>query len=48
MSTEPEAVFILASGGAVGAFPRVVDDKPLNFEYQPDRQVFDDREMPGE
>jgi len=41
---EPVAVFIRASGGAVGAFSRVVDGKTLTFEYRQDRQVFVDRQ----
>lgn len=44
VGAEPVAVFIRASGGAVGAFSRVVGDKTLTFEYQPDNQVFVDHE----
>ena len=36
VDTEPVAVFIKASGGAVGAFSRVVDGKTLIFEYKQD------------
>jgi hypothetical protein len=44
VGTEPVAVFINASGGAVGAFSRVVDGKTLTFEYQQDSQDFVDQE----
>ena len=44
VDAEPVVVFIRASGGAVGAFSRVIDGKTLTFDYQQDRQVFVDRE----
>ena len=43
VGTEPVAVFINASGGAVGAFPRVVNGKTLTFDYQQDSQKFADQ-----
>jgi hypothetical protein len=44
VGTEPVAVFIKASGGAVGAFSRVVDGRTLTFQYQQDTQDFVDQE----
>ena len=44
VDTEPVAVFIKASGGAVGAFSRVVDGKTLTFEYKQDSQDLVDQE----